>query len=212
MDSEGRRATGDIEATVEVPDQLLSEVADLVVPNLSTWVADHHHTDLLRVQTLDFYGVASDGDDFHRYMAGAAEPATPGKQAWLKKLRDDANQGRIRRNVHVVREPLTDYLRYQFEWGYVYNVKAGQDVRVLAVEDTAAARHLFHVGDFNVVEHKDVARLRYGADGAFLGAVQVGADAADGYAALAELAWELATPFTAWWTQRPHYHRATRAA
>ncbi|MBA2309864.1 MAG: hypothetical protein H0W01_11380 [Pseudonocardiales bacterium] len=38
-------------------------------------------------------------------------------------------------------------------------------------------------------------------------AVAVGADAAAGYAALAELAWELGTPFTQWWEAHPQYLR-----
>lgn len=75
-----------------------------------------------------------------------------------------------------------------------------------------AGAHLLRIGDFNVVEHQHVVRSRYDTNGAYLGAVQVSADAAESYAALAELAWQLATPFTTWWTSHPQYHRATRAA
>jgi hypothetical protein len=39
--------------------------------------------------------------------------------------------------------------------------------------------------------------------------VATGADAAGGYVALAQVAWELATPFTTWWTAHPQYHRDT---
>ena len=67
-------------------------------------------------------------------------------------------------------------------------------------------------GDFTLTEDGEVARNRYGTDGAFLGAVQASADAAPVYAALAEAAWTLAEPFTEWWAAHPQYHRATRAA
>lgn len=212
LDDSGRRDHADTEAVVEVPDRMLREIVDLAVVDLGGFIGARHRTDLLRVQTLDRYGVPSDGDDFHRYLAGAELPTSPAKQAWLDKLRADADRGRIRRNVHIVREPLTDYLCYQFEWGYAYNVEAGQDIRVLSVEQAPAAARVIDVGDFTVVERKDVVHSRYGADGSFAGAVQAGSDVAGGYAALAELVWELATPFTGWWERHPQYHRATRAA
>ncbi len=31
----------------------------------------------------------------------------------------------------MLRTPLSDYLRYECEWGYTYNVTAGEDVRIL---------------------------------------------------------------------------------
>jgi hypothetical protein len=200
------------EAVVLVPDTLIPEVASLDVSSLGAYIAERHRTDLLRVQTLAYYNVASDGDDLDRYLAGAGEPTAPGKQQWLSKLGEDAAAGKHRRNVHIVNAPLSDYLRYQFEWCYTFNVAAGQDVRILDVTEGPAAAHLLRIGDFNVVERQHVVRSRYDTNGTYLGAVQVSADAAESYAALAELAWQLATPFTTWWASHPQYHRSTRAA
>lgn len=199
----------DHEAVVLVPDATIPDAAALVVPNLGRYIADRHRTDLLRVQTLDRYEVASDGADFERYLRGDAEPEAPGKQDWLAKLREDASNGKLRRNVHVVRAPLSAYLRYQFEWCYTYNVAAGQDIRILDVT-TVPAEPLLRVGDFTVVEHEHVVRSRYDSAGRFIGAVEATADA--GYGALAEIAWQLATPFSEWWLAHPEYHRGSRAA
>jgi hypothetical protein len=200
------------EASVWVPDELLPELANLVIDDLGAWIAGRHKQDLLRVQTLARYDSASDGEDFERYLRGEAEPSAPHKQAWLDRLAADAEHGRIRRNVHIVEQPLSDYLRYQFEWCYVYNVAAGQDVRVLDISSNPAAAHLAACGDFAVVEGVDVARNRYAPDGVFLGAVQAPSDTAAALAALGEAAWAMAVPFTAWWRDHPQYHRATRAA
>ncbi|MGI8799226.1 MAG: DUF6879 family protein [Pseudonocardia sp.] len=63
------------------------------------------------------------------------------------------------RNLHVVREPLNEYLRYQFEWGYVRNVAWGMDIRVLDVATVPAAARLLDIGDFGVIEGGHVARL-----------------------------------------------------
>lgn len=201
-----------IDVTVEVPDTLLPEVADLEVPNLGRWIAEHHRTDLLRIQTLDSYGSGSDGDDVRRYLSGAPAPSSPARDEWFKKLRDQADAGQSRRNLHIIREPLTPYLRYAFEWGYVYNQAAGMQIRILSAGGTTAAAHLAKIGDFYVAEGLHVARLRYDQAGSLLGTVKVSADAAEAYAALAELAWEHAVDFTSWWAEHPQYHRDQRAA
>jgi Family of unknown function (DUF6879) len=153
-----------VEVTIEAPDTLFPELADLDVPNLAEWIAAHHRADLLRIQTLDSYGSGSDGDDVRRYLSGAPAPSSPAREEWFRKLRDEAAAGRIRRNLHVLREPLTPYLRYAFEWGYVYNQAAGMEIRILSVDDTTAAAHLAKIGDFYVAEGLDVARLCYDAD------------------------------------------------
>jgi transcriptional regulator with XRE-family HTH domain len=180
--------------------------------NLGTFIAQHHHTDLLRVQTLTHYEVASDDEDYHRYLDGAATPTAAGKGEWLDRLRTDTAAGRLRRNVHIVRTPLTPYLRYQFEWCYLSNTSAGQDIRVLDAAEITAAAALLPVGDLAIVEGRYVAQLRYSPSGEYQGAVAIGADAASGYVALAQVAWELATPFTTWWAAHPQYHRDNTAA
>lgn len=199
------------EGTVLVPDTLLPEIASLHV-DLGTFIAEHHHTDLLRVQTLDYYGVASDGEDYRRYLDGEPVPNAPGKQEWLDRLRTDTAAGRVRRNVHVVRAPLCSYLRYQFEWCYLPNAAAGQEIRILDVTEVPAAVTLLDIGDFAVIEGQHVARLRYNPDGGYEGAVAIGAEATAAFVAIAGLAWMMATPFATWWAEHPKYHRPTVAA
>jgi hypothetical protein len=199
------------EATVLAPDTLFPEIVSLHV-ELGRFIAESHRTDLLRVQTLDYYGVSSDDEDYRRYLSGEPAPAAAGKQEWLNRLRTDTAAGRLRRNVHIVRSPLTPYLRYQFEWCYVPNSAAGQNIRVLDVMETPAAAPLLKVGDLAVVERCHIARLCYDPDGSYQGAVAVGDDAAVSYLALAEVAWRLATPFTTWWAEHPQYHRGHTAA
>jgi hypothetical protein len=144
-----------------------------------------------------------------------SETAQPlGHQARLDEfdLRRRNQHGRVRRNVHIVEQPLSEYLRYQFEWCYTFNVAAGQDVRVLDISSNPAAAPLAACGGFAVLEGIDVARNNYALDGTFLGAVQAPADTAVALTAVAETAWAMAVPFTTWWRDHPQYHRATRAA
>jgi hypothetical protein len=195
------------EGTVKVPDTLLPEIAALEVV-WRDFIDEHFRTDFLRIQTLDYYGmVASDRDHPQRYLAGEPMPEEMRDPPWLETLRTDTAAGKIRRNLHVVRAPLNDYLRFQFEWGYVRNAAAGMDIRVLDVSAVPAAARLFDVGDFGVIEGVHVARLIYSMDRPHPAAVAIGSDASAGYAALAELAWGLGTPFPEWWDAHPQYRR-----
>lgn len=106
-----------------------------------------------------------------------------------------------------VRGDLTDYLRYQFEWGYAYNVRHGQDARILDTADWPGAEALFRAGDFWVLEGVHVVLCRYDEQGRPLGTVAVDAAGAAGYIAAAELAWQLGRPFAERWAAHPRYHR-----
>jgi len=200
------------EAVVWVPPTLLPEITALSIPNLGEWISSRHQRDLVRVQTRAVYDVASDADDYRRYLSGESSATAPAKTGWLTKLTTDAAAGKIRRNVHIVDEPLTDYLRYQFEWCYVPNEAAGQQIRILSSADYPAANILARCGDFTVIEGRHVARNNYTSDGMFTGASAISVDGVDAYAALAETAWGLGTPFAAWWAEHSSYHRSHRAA
>jgi hypothetical protein len=105
-----------------------------------------------------------------------------------------------------------DLSALDFEWCYLPNTAAGQDIRVLDAAETPAAAALLRVWDLAIVEFHHVAQLRYSPSGEYQGAVATSADAAAGYVALGQVAWELATPFTTWWTGHPQYHRDNAAA
>jgi hypothetical protein len=200
------------EGAVAIPPTLLPELADLAIDDLRSYLFDRHSRDLLRVQTLDRYDVGSDGDDFRRYLDGEADPDLARKQRWLDELRSITGSGRAWRNVHLVRTPLSDYLRYAFEWGYAYNVAAGQDVRVLDLTESAHLAALAAAKDFYVIDGRHAVRMVYAPGGRYEGAVAISIDGVAGYAALAELAYQLATPFTPWWEAHPEYHRTARVA
>lgn len=211
-DREERAGLPAHEGAVAVPPTLLPELADLAVRNLRSYLYERHTRDLLRVQTLDRYDVASDGDEYRRYLAGEPGPDRVRKQAWLDDLRAVAASGRTWRNVQIVRTPLSAYLRYSLEWGCADNVAVGQDVRVLDLTESPHLVALAAAKDFYVVDGQHVVRMVYTPDGRYEGAVAVGADGVAGYAALAELAYQLATPFTPWWEAHPEYHRSARVA
>lgn len=174
---------------------------------LDEFFAAHFHRTAFRLEVRDHYAVASDGGDFARYLAGEDLPDAARKNAWLDELRADTAAGKRWQWVHVVRGPLSDYLRYAFEWGYAINIHAGADVRVLDL-----AEHPQPAGlpdeDFWLLDDQAVLIMNYGDAGEFLGAEPAGPADLPRYRRARDIAWDAAEPFAAYWARHPGYHRA----
>lgn len=180
---------------------------------LSAYLGERHIRDLFRLETLAHYDAASDDEDYRRYLRGEPSPNAAGKEAWLGRLRADTAEGRGWRRVHVLQMPLSDYLRYECEWGYTYNVNAGEDVRILDLSSApAGAEILLGVGDLFLIDGGQAVRMDYDGNGRFRGAVPVDQAMLPSIRSLTEAAWTLAEPFTAWWDRHPEHHRAGRVA
>ncbi len=178
---------------------------------LDQFFAEHFRRTAFRLEVRDDYAVASDGGDLARYLAGEDAPDPARKNAWLDELRADTAAGKRWEWVHVVRGPLSDYLRYACEWGYAVNVGAGAEVRILDVTGRAWPADV-PSEDFWLLDDAAVLHMHYDNGGRFLGAERAGdAELADCRRAR-EAAWSAAEPFADWWGAHPEYHRATRVA
>jgi uncharacterized protein DUF6879 len=156
---------------------------------------------LFRLETLDHYDVSSDGGDFQRYVRGEDGPDMERKAAWHKALQANLDRGLTTRRVHVVRSPLSDYLRYEFDWGYAYNL-AYEDIRILdlahRIETAATGRFpaaLEGLGDFWLIDGSAVALMHYDQAGRYLGFDAAPDEDVIRYARAAEAVWAAAIPF-----------------
>lgn len=194
------------ESAVEVPRSLIYGNRILDLDELVEWLGQRHTRDLFRLETRSAYAVDSDGDDYRRYLRGDGEPNAAAKLPWLDTLASDTANGRIWRKVHLVRGPLTDYERYEFEWGFAYNVQAGERIRVLEVDDEQAAA-VAELGDFFVLDGVHVLRNLYDDAGGFLGGEVIYGGEAAALRALVGWLWASSHSFTEWWAAHPQYHR-----
>ncbi len=184
----------------------------LDAPRLGELIRSRFTRSAFRLETLDAYDVGDDGGDVARYLRGEPEPDPERKGAWLARLRAERAAGKMRQRVHVLRGPLSGYLRYECEWGYLPNVTAGEDVRILdlAERPRPPAADIDH--DFWLLDDQVVARMHYDQSGRFAGA-EILADAElPRYRAARDAALEAAEPFTRYWRRHPEYHRANQAA
>jgi hypothetical protein len=117
-----------------------------------------------RLETLDWYTSPATEARLARFLAG--EAVTPAeREGWLSMLRRDRAAGKTIARVHVIAEPLTDYLRYELAC-YESSAAAGEDIRILP----AGAAAGLDLPDFDYWLFDDLraAVQYYGARGAWL--------------------------------------------
>lgn len=145
---------------------------------LGSWIIDNHERDVFRLETLDRYFVDSDEADFRAYLAGAPAPDRAAKRGWLDWLAAAAAEGRTWRRVHIVRLPLTDYVRFEAEWCYLDNSAAGEQIRFIDLSETDIDLDYLHLDDYYIVDGR-AAVLGYDGEGRFLHARVVDNQPAD---------------------------------
>lgn len=137
--------------------------------------------------------------DFQRYLAGEPGPDMERKGKWLAYLREQREQGVYRHRVRALRTPLSDYDRYACEWGYAYNVLAGDDTRILdnSELELSGVHH-----DFWLVDDSQVALMHYDALGRFVVAEVLDATEVKRYRMIRDVTWQAAEPFGTWWPRQ----------
>lgn len=118
-----------------------------------------------RLETLPVYRVPQEDEAIRRFLAG--EPVTrEATQPWFDRVQMYVASGRSVGRVHIVTQPLSDYLRFEFEH-YRHNVEAGEAVRILDV--TNRTNPLEGVQDFWMFDRSQVVLMHYEEDGTQIG-------------------------------------------
>jgi hypothetical protein len=118
-----------------------------------------------RLEQLQVYDVGYENESYRRFLAG--EPASdPAQDEWTGMIRDAVRTGRVFQRVHVVAEPLTDYLRYEMSIWYPQNVEAGEDIRILSAEQWL--QPLRPPADYWLFDSRDLWVMQYDENGQFL--------------------------------------------
>ncbi len=151
-----------------------------------------------RLELHPVYTMPGEADELRRFLAGE-KPPTDYRYGWLDTVAAAEAVGKSMRRVRVVRRPLTDYIRYEFEWGFVYNVAAGEDIRVMDLTDHAGPELPDH--DFWLFDDSTVVRLLYRLDGTQIGRELVEDPDLEAYLRYRDAAWEEAVPFPDYWAR-----------
>jgi Family of unknown function (DUF6879) len=149
-----------------------------------------------RLELHPVYTMPGEADELRRFKAGEKPPADY-HYGWLDTVASAVRAGKAICRVRVVRRPLPDYVRYEFEWGFIYNVAAGEDIRVLDLTDRLRPELPDH--DFWLFDEATVVRMLYRPDGTQIGRELVQDPDLDAYRCYRNAAWQDAVPFRDYW-------------
>lgn len=135
------------------------------------WLALFQNTEesWFRLETLQVYSVDYEREEYERFLDTGTIDRAPG--AWQHMIRRLVDSGRSLRRVHVIGEPLTDYLRYELE-AYRHNSAAGEDVRVVPTPLPRWPAGLPQGVDYWLFDDRQVWDMHYDDEGRFLRATR----------------------------------------
>ena len=122
-----------------------------------------------RLETLQAYLVDYERDEYERFLATGRldRPVND----WQRMITRHTRAGRTLQRVHVVVEPLTDYLRYEVA-AYQLNGQAVEDIRLIPVRAGSWPAGLPAGRDFWLLDDQEVWDMHYDDQGRFLKAIR----------------------------------------
>ena len=116
-----------------------------------------------RFETQPVYTMPDEQASIARFLTGEPKPSDHNED-WHETVRSYVAAGKKISRVRVVRQPLTDYQRYQLAWGIPGNIEAGEDIRILDAtgNDLGLPKQDFWMFDDSIVVH-----LNFNTDGTF---------------------------------------------
>ncbi|MGH4021159.1 MAG: DUF6879 family protein [Pseudonocardiaceae bacterium] len=167
---------------------------------------------IFRLETLQSYRSPSEAPQLEAFLAGRQRPITPGEREWVELVRDRSREGCVMQRVHVVTEPISDYMRFELAWSYPPHVAAGEDVRIIPVTEGGPWPADLPHRDFWFFDSSALFDMHYDPEGAWLGVEPVTDPARIVAACLArDAALHHATPWADYITARPQLARLVPA-
>ncbi|MDF3293750.1 MULTISPECIES: DUF6879 family protein [Streptomyces] len=152
-----------------------------------------------RLETLDDYSRSGSVDAYHAFLAGQEQPEEFKSSDWVTTVRNATRAGRRVYRVHIVSRPLTDYLRFEFGWGYQRNMAVGEEFFILDI--TEQENPIPEAPDFWLFDNQVISAMNYDGNGKFLGAEFLGADRLTDFKTYRDTALAHAEPFPQWWSK-----------
>lgn len=116
-----------------------------------------------RFEAQPAYTMPKEAENVARFLRGDPKPADHNAR-WHERVKGFVASGRVIGRVRIVRQPLTDYQRYQFAWGIPGNINAGEDIRVLDVTRTDYGLPLSGT-DWWMFDESRIVNLNFRPDG-----------------------------------------------
>lgn len=146
-----------------------SRITDLTDPGWRRLFTDLRSS-WFRLETLQSYAVDYENDSYRQFRRTGRVDLEP--DGWQQMITDHVRARRTLQRVHVVLEPLSEYVRYEMASFYSLNGRAGEDIRILPVgkrwPDDLPERY-----DYWLFDDADLWEMEYDHGGAFIAARRV---------------------------------------
>ncbi|MEW2297684.1 DUF6879 family protein [Streptomyces sp. NPDC006743] len=116
-----------------------------------------------RLETLPQYRVPQEAGELEAFHKGKRTDPHAYSSAYTEDLKRLGAAGKRKGRVHVVTQPLSEYLRFEFSRYYAPHALAGEDIRILDV--TGRENPLQGVQDFWLFDRSTVVLMNYEEDG-----------------------------------------------
>lgn len=130
-------------------------------------VFDGFQREAWRFEAQPTYAMPREAENVARFLRGEVKPADHNAR-WHARVGEYRASGKTIGRVRVVRQPLTDYQRYQFTWGIPGNIAAGEDIRILDVTQDDYGLPIAGQ-DWWMFDESSVVHLNFRPDGTQIG-------------------------------------------
>lgn len=124
-----------------------------------------------RFETLPAYKVPEETADLQAFLDGEPLPQSRDED-WLSFLKSSVRGGKRVQRVRFLPTSLTPYLRFEIEWGYLFNDEAGEDIRFL-LSSNFNTNSIQSVTDFWIFDNNSVVLMDYDVEGKYLGVREI---------------------------------------
>jgi hypothetical protein len=121
-----------------------------------------------RLENLDIYAVESERSEYAAYLLGDATKKTCNTK-WADYVRGHCKEGKHLERIHIIPRVLTDYLKYEIDWGYRYSSAAGEKIFFAYRDQLPSNLASTPLPDFWLFDEKTCLIQRYDSHGAWLG-------------------------------------------
>lgn len=128
---------------------------------------DNFRHSAFRLETLQHYAIPDEDEGLRAFREGLPRPERSVRTSdWLRRVALSTAAGKSWSRVHLIQEPLSEYLRYELV-SYVESAAAGEEIRLAWWAADLA------VGDFWLFDAETsdefAVLMHYGEDGEVLG-------------------------------------------
>jgi hypothetical protein len=116
-----------------------------------------------RLETLPQYLVPQEAAEIEAFRAGKRIDPHAYTSSYTEDLKRLRKEGKRKGRVHILTQPLSEYLSFEFSRYYAPHALAGEDIRILDV--TGRENPLQGVQDFWIFDRSTVVLMHYEEDG-----------------------------------------------